>query len=401
MFSPEPPQGFTSEQSQVVILRQPIPLFSPPQRRRGGPAVETFRVLATYPPAATAAFEFFRFYQIKKGQVPITQTITPLVIIDTLGAGILQEASGLDIRAFDSAGSPLDYFIQEANVVTGKIVVWVNVPTVTDDEFIQLAFGNATATDGQNIPATWPGMDFVYPLDTGNVVTNVIGVDSVGTNVIQVAGKINQAANFVTNADFIAFTSTDWNSQANNSTFSLAYWYKTTDANRGEMFANFTSTPPPDFNLELFNGAIRIFINDSVGFNTDVVTAVEARFNDGQFHLLVFTYGADRKPRLYFDAELILEAPVRPDNSNIFFDPTASTFFAARDSRGTAALNYVGDLELWRKFDGIALDVDEISAMFNNENDNDAFWFKTPILTVSQNNFLVDDLGNNIVTEIP
>jgi len=69
----------------------------------GAVVIEGDPLLALFPPIGDVTFQFYKFYQINKNQVPSAQTNKPLVIIDTLGSGIIQNLSGFDIRVFDSS----------------------------------------------------------------------------------------------------------------------------------------------------------------------------------------------------------------------------------------------------------------------------------------------------------
>ena len=194
MFRPEPPQGFTTEQGQIIIARPPIPLFAGPQGI--GEAIEPVDPIITpFPPLADATFQFYKFYQIKKNQVPTTQTNMPVVIIDTLGADILQQASGFDIRVFSAAGTPLPYEVQSVNITTGDIIVWVNMTTVQDSEFVQLTFGKESATDGSTPNTVYDSnYKMVLHFDTASLIDSTSNNNS-GFNAgsIDIAGKIGRA----------------------------------------------------------------------------------------------------------------------------------------------------------------------------------------------------------------
>lgn len=407
MFSPEPPQGFTSEQSQVVIQRQPIPLFSPPQRRRGGPAVQTFRVLATFPPAATGAFDFFRFYQIKKNQVPTTQTNMPLVIIDTLGAGSILEPSGFDIRVFDSNGMALPYEVSSVNTVTGDIIVWVNVSTVADGEFVQLAFGNATATDGSNPNAVYDAnYQGVYHLnETSFGVGTIIDSTSNGNDadtilpLSSITGKVGKALSFgsLGHLDEGTALMADMNDVG-----TVSMWVNIDDLDdTGSFFRVF-------YNLVMagnsWSALIETIPNPNVltfryGSSPGVIEVdlPLSVFDSGEDHLFTFTWDQPNSiARIYIDG-VVFATNTTPWALGI---TSADITTIANLETGQAFLSLLGSIDEPRFSDTIR-DSDWILTEFNNQNDNDAFWFKSPILTVSQNNFLVDDLGNNIVTEIP
>ena len=57
---------------------------------------------------------------------------------------------------------------------------------------------------------------------------------------------------------------------------------------------------------------------------------------------------------------------------------------------------FKGSLDELRVFQGV-YDEDRATAESNNQLNNDVFWFKTPLLENGVDNFLVDDMGRNIV----
>lgn len=127
------------------------------------PMSATGQLLALYPPIADDTYQFYKFYQIKPGQVPDTNTETDmaLVITDNIPAqdGIpIMESSGNDIRVFDSVGLPLEYesinFTSELDDSV-TLEIWFKMGTIKVGEWVQLTFKKITATNGQNPPAVF------------------------------------------------------------------------------------------------------------------------------------------------------------------------------------------------------------------------------------------------------
>lgn len=147
MFRPEPPQGFSRGQEQVIIGRPTIPLFAPPQGF-GGEGLPALNPIETiFPPIGDTDYQNYKFYQVNPGEIP-----TPIVdgvweITDSVGPGTFQEASGFDVRAFDDMGTPLEYEVVSVNVTSGDLIIKVKLPILDDLRFIQLTFGNPLATD--------------------------------------------------------------------------------------------------------------------------------------------------------------------------------------------------------------------------------------------------------------
>jgi len=308
---------------------------------------------------------------IQVGQIPSAQTDFTLLINNTFPDMI--GAVEAEIRFAGPNNIELEYYIQEFDTITGKLIARVIIPTAADGDVVFIYFDNNSAIDEQDPPAVWTGMDFVYPFDEStSTVNNLVGVNSTSTGTTQVDGKIFKAINFANNTQFVAFTNPDWTIQRNNESFSMAFWYKSTDADRGIFCGNFDPISADNFNIEMHTSRLRIFIDDTSGFGTNEFSSTDSKFMDGEWHLLVFTYsGVSRIPKIYFDGVLEISAPARPDNSDIFFE-LLDPFYVSRDSRTT--VNYVGDMELFRKFNNLELDADTISAMYNNENDDNTFW---------------------------
>ena len=121
------------------------------------PAVNK-KILVFYPPIGDVTYQHYKFYQIKKGQASGTHANMPLLIVDSLPIGTFNGTSGFDIRVFDSAGIPIPYERIDFTINgdgSGDIQVWLNMALVTDSEFVQLTFGKALDTDGQNPNAVY------------------------------------------------------------------------------------------------------------------------------------------------------------------------------------------------------------------------------------------------------
>jgi len=163
-----------------------------PSQGFGGvaPPAQGDPLLAIFPPLADNTFQFYKFYQINKNQAFGSEVNKPLVIIDTLPPGILQEASGLDIRAFDSTGTPIPYQYQNVTInpdTSADIIIWINAPLVKDGEFIQLTFGKPTATNGQST-TTW-NSNYLAALHLNEIsdgtITEIIDATGDGTNTLE------------------------------------------------------------------------------------------------------------------------------------------------------------------------------------------------------------------------
>lgn len=390
------------------ISHPPRPLFPNVQEdhfRSVGPPVEGDKLLALFPPIGDATYQFYKFYQIKNGQTQGVNVNMPLVIIDTLGAGIIQEASGFDIRVFDSSGSPLDYEVAEVTPGTGDFIVFVNVATVADGEFVQLTFGKPTATDGSNPNAVYDvNYKGAYHLSepTGATIidsssNNNDGTPSVGLEPVSVDAKIGKGLDFST-LDAMA---TLPNSLGEDYTISIWGKIPASDDRTGVNAFNGNQILNADVGgnaddyipMAVINNHMSTFIGESGG--TNFTLEGDIIVNTDVFIAITITRlrGTLGELQIYINGELDKSLSVNnlktlTDSASIFFG--VMNVGVGRDTGGTYD-------EL--RFSDIVRTADWIKTEFNNQNDNDAFWFTTPLLTNGEDNFLVDDQGRFIVAE--
>lgn len=382
MASLYPPQSFQSNQQSLFPpqgnLPSEIPIDDP--------------LLAIYPPLADNTFQFYKFYQIKKNQVPTTQANMPLVIIDSLGAGILQEVSGFDIRVFDGAGVSLPYEVQSVNITTGDIIVWVNMATVKDLEFIQMTFGKPTAIDGST-PNTVYDSNYVstYHLNGTGIDSTSNAEDMTKFGTTTVAGKIGNAIDFAGNVNdyliknpYTAFPT---------SAITVEFWIKTTDEQYGTVSYATAGGLFGDFFIFQSTSTTLIVSLFDVTFGVTIPA-----INDNNFHNFVLTWkSTDGSTKIYLDG-VLTDSSIN-SIGELFVNGGALVLAQEQDSVGggfnnAQALNGILD-EV--KISDIVRDADYITATFNNQNNNNTFWFETPILENGIDNFLVDDQGRNIV----
>jgi len=362
-------------------------------------------IKAIFPPIADATFQFYKFYQIKPNQAIGTQINMPVAIIDTLGAGILQEASGFDIRVFDSNGVPLEYDVEAVNTGTGEIIVWPNMTTVQDSEFIQLTFGKPSATDGSNPNAVYDiNYKGVYHLNqttfvSGSTIDSTVNANDgspSGISVTSVTGKIGNAVRYDAESN-IEFGSSLMSSMG--LTGMVSVWGNVDDLAVGPAPAVPTFYSMRDgsnfweafFNTTISPKTMRIRYGD--GNNLFEFEVPDSVVDSGETHSYTFTWDQPNSTvRVYIDGDLFAEqvsswtAPASPLTSTAIGNRLAEAFI-------TSLIGFEDEA----RFSNIIRTSDWIKTEFNNQNDNDAFWFKTPILENGLDNFLVDDIDRNIV----
>jgi len=351
--------------------------------------IEGDPLLALFPAIADATFQFYKFYQITPGQAPGNETNTPLVIIDTLGAGIIQEASGFDIRVFDSAGMPIPYEVISVTPSTGDFIVWLNMPQAQDFEFVQLTFGKPTATDGSTPNSVYDSnYTSVYHLDGVGTDSTSNAQDMTLNGVTTVAAKIGNGLNFTGTVD--DFTIRNPYTPFPASVITCEYWAKTTGT--GDGMVSYAVPSQTNHFLTFCQNAFVVLIVDVTTGTTGI------SFNDDIFHHIVVTWrSSDGQLFIYIDG--VEEFDLIHQQGASHTDGGALVLGQDQDTVGggfQAAQAYNGILEEFRLSDNFR-SADYVTASFNNQNDNNAFWFRTPILENGIDNLLVDDMGRVIV----
>ena len=151
MWHPDPPQGFSTSQEQVIIGRPMIPLYGAPQGIGGAPV----EFAMAFEPENWMDANFLQRIPltINGGQVPTTQNNFPLLINDTYTELIGQTIEQLRFAGIEDI--QLEYEIEEFDNSTGELVAWVKKPTVSDGDIVYIYFDNLTAVDEQNSAAVW------------------------------------------------------------------------------------------------------------------------------------------------------------------------------------------------------------------------------------------------------
>ena len=376
-WDPDPPQGFSSEQQLVVIRRgSSIPLFSPPQRIfRGGPTItKLIQVLLDTPPIADSTFDHYKFYTIDTGQVPVGQTNMALVLIDSLPAGTFIGTSGFDLRVFDSAGVPIPYEVELANINangSGDIIVWFDMPVVDVGEFIQVTYGKAGATDGQNPSGVYDvNYKAVYHLDGTGIDSTSNAQSGTVFGATLTTGKIGNALNFtgtvndyVIRNPFTGFPTTD---------LTISGWFKTTGAGDGMVSYAVIGTAREFLTFD--QQFMILFVNGALSFSSDV-------FNDGTFHFITVTWRSSDGQLLVYDGSTNTSSATHQMGATL---TTGGAVVLAQDQgnvgggfNGGRAYNGVMDNVM---IEDIVRDQNYVTARFNNQNDNNAFWSESALL---------------------
>lgn len=283
-------------------------------------------------------------------------------------------------------GISLPYEVQSIDNLTGPptIYVWVNVDTVKDLEFIQLTFGKIDAINASS-NTTWDSdYKMVLHMEESNlpfIDSTSNGNDVIGNlTAVMVDGKIARARGFNGAAEMAV---NDSPSLDITTALTLSIWVKTDDDETWVMAKDRAGNPIRPYGIRHTTGLARFSIDNGVFVALNGITLID----DDQYHYMVGTYDGNEM-KVYVDgileSTLATSGAIRTDDSDLFF---------GMHENGIVSLE--GDIDESR-ISSIARTADWIKTEFNNQNDNDAFWHKTPLLTNNEDNFLVDEQGRFI-----
>ena len=134
---------------------------------------------------------------INPSQVPTTQNNFPLLINSTFTDLIGESEAELRFAGLDNI--QLEYEIQEFNTLTGKLIAWVKLSSVSDGDTIYIYYDNPIAIDEQDSHAVWDvNYSAVYHMNqsSGDVLDSTInGRDGTpaGNPTYLTPGKIGDA----------------------------------------------------------------------------------------------------------------------------------------------------------------------------------------------------------------
>jgi len=101
------------------------------------------QLLAIYPPIIDTSFTNFKFYQVNNGEFPIPQTDFIWRISDDVGSGIFVQASGFDIRPFLNNERVIEQAVSTGNTFDPEFTI--NAMQLSDDELHLFVWENGGA----------------------------------------------------------------------------------------------------------------------------------------------------------------------------------------------------------------------------------------------------------------
>ena len=332
------PIGITSQQTVTITATS-----------QAVPTVSASAVVTLSPTQCAAkAYSYVRSIAIDHTQVPNTDqanfpflfSATDPTFASVANGGHVTSSNANDILfSSDSAGvNRLDFEIEEYNSVTGQILAWVRIPTLThaSDAVIYMFYGNPSVTASQqNSGGVWDNnYQSVYHLANAGSRS---AVDSTGygnnvpTNgLTSTPGDFDAAAAFNGTSSYIELPSADFSSYPTSgqysSTFAASFgvWFKTSSEGviLGQVGGPVTPNGSPGGWIPALyvdnTGSLRgsfFDVDDSeetFGFAGNGVSytgvpqlATSRIYNDNQWHFAALTYSNDGVETLYVDGQTI------------------------------------------------------------------------------------------------
>jgi len=194
-------------------------------------------------------WQYRKSITIDHTKVSATLTNFP-VLVDITDSELAAHAqsNGNDIVFVDYAGNKLNHEIEFFDSVTGRLVAWVNVPTLSSvsDTVLYMYYGNPSASNQQNVAGTWDS-NYVM-VQHLNQATGAF-IDSTGYNngtpnggiTRDVTGKVDGAASFNGASGYVTlpfelsppYTVEFWANPTTLSQIGVIFSWGTTDSGNG------------------------------------------------------------------------------------------------------------------------------------------------------------------------
>ena len=268
---------------------------------------------------------------------PLLLDITDKALATTANGGHVQSANGYDITFVGAdattCGGPstctLNDEVESYTAATGRIIVWVQIPTLktaanTSNTVIYAKYGDATVTSPtQNANGTWDAsFKGVWHLDQnpGGIAPQMTDSTSTGASATSsgspapatAPGLIGSGVSLssTTGTGYFEYRTTAFN-WASTDTFTYSGWFQTTDgfgplvSQRG----NVTGGPVIDVMLgyngvTTSSGILMTLVRDDTGGEIYASVTGAAAVNDGRWHLFTLTRNGPTI-QLYLDGQSV------------------------------------------------------------------------------------------------
>jgi hypothetical protein len=214
----------------------------------------------------------------------------------TGSGGHVGKSDGTDIVFTDSDGiTKLSHEIENYTSSTGALVAWVKIPSITSasNKILYIYYGNAAASDQQNVTGTWDSNYFsVWHLNINlnDSTTQANNGTAQGGGPTTTTGKISGGRSFDGITNYMSTANSYANSTyLNNSTVEV--WVNTTGTNGASILAaesNQTGTGSTGYDYRLYvdnGGAVRFGTWN--GVSTDMVVSPASTYNNGAWYYIV------------------------------------------------------------------------------------------------------------------
>ena len=274
----------------------------------GADATQSFALIVSPTVWYNASWLYRKTITIDHTKVAATAAFTVLVSRTDTDLAAHAQSSGNDILFTSSDKvTKVPHEIESYTSGTGQLTAWVLLPSVssTVDTVFYMYYGNASATNQQNVTGTWDAQyTGVWHLSESPTASAPQFKDSTsnannGTNQgsiaagAQVAGKIDGSITLDGTSDYISTAV----QQTNPQSFSISAWVKTSTSS-GKPVVNFEDTQTSTSASGTGNYDRSLYVGTDgkphfVVWNTtqsSVIASGASTITDGQWHYLAGTY---------------------------------------------------------------------------------------------------------------
>lgn len=304
---------------------------------------------------------------INVSQVPTTQSNFPLLINSIFTDLIGETEAELRFTGIDNV--QLEYEIQKFDNVTGELIAWVKMPTISDGDTIHIYYDNPSATDEQNPAAVWDvNYKSVYhgQADGKDSTINAQDLTQFGTVQTPVPGKVGNGMDY-------GGTVSDYSIRNPYSGFpvdeiTVEYWISTVSSGEGMVSYAIGSGASANHFLALGMEDFDVYI-------ANVLENTGLFFDFGTSQHIVITWrSSDGLFRVYVDGTLAYTATHQLGAT--FTDNGSLVLGQDQDTLGggfQASMSLNGILDEIRLSD-IFRSADYVTTTFNNQDNPSAFY---------------------------
>lgn len=308
---------------------------------------------------------------INASQIPTTQNNFPL-LINSIFTDLIGETEA-ELRFTGINNVQLEYEIQKFDNVTGELIAWVKMPTISDGDIINIYYDNPVAIDEQNPSAVWDvNYKAVYHLNNSFLDSTSNNNDGTNNGSSDIAGQIGQARDFDGIDDFLEVS--DSASLNITNTITLSAWIKSTSMNEWIFGKDNVGANRP-YSIRAGEGGspvLRFGIDVVVPTFLDSVTLLSLV----NFNYVVATYDGSQM-KVYVNG--VLDNTFSLSGS---IDTASIPLFIGK--RGDNNLHFDGIIDEPRISGGIARSADWITTEYNNQNNPGVFYsigtVETPVI---------------------